>query len=78
MCSIYLPLRMIRRLRKQTGGGPKEDPAALARSEFRILPVINQVLTAALWIEAIWVSRGHRLPFGTSLLAVARRPLRGE
>jgi SAM-dependent methyltransferase len=78
MCSIFLPLWMIRRLRKQAGGDPKEDPAALARSEFRILPVINEVLTAALWIEAIWVSRGHRLPFGTSLLAVARRPLHGE
>jgi SAM-dependent methyltransferase len=78
MCSIYPLLWMSRRLRKRSGRAPEGDPGLLARREFRILPVINEALTAVSWLEAIWVSHGHCLPFGTSLLAVARRPAHGE
>jgi hypothetical protein len=78
MCCIYPLLWMTRCLRKQADRDPQADPNLWARREFRILPVINEVLVAPLWLEVIWVSRGHRLPFGTSLLAVARRPAHGE
>jgi SAM-dependent methyltransferase len=78
MCSIYPLLWMTRRLRKQSGHAPAQDPGLVARREFRILPVINEALTAVLGLEAIWVSHGHRLPFGTSLLALACRPAHGD
>jgi 2-polyprenyl-3-methyl-5-hydroxy-6-metoxy-1,4-benzoquinol methylase len=40
--------------------------------ELRVVPVINGVLRAWLRIERAWLRRGS-LPFGTSLLAIARR-----
>lgn len=45
----------------------------LAREELRLLPVVNGFLTGMLSLEAKWVSRGHTLPIGTSLLSVARK-----
>lgn len=73
MCAIYPLLRMTRRPPKGPGAA-KEDPGLLMQRDFKIVPVINECLAAILTLEALWVSRGHRLPFGTSLLAVARRP----
>jgi SAM-dependent methyltransferase len=35
---------------------------------------LNDVLEAPLALEARWLSRGHTLPFGLSLVAVLRRP----
>jgi SAM-dependent methyltransferase len=45
----------------------------LALQEFRIVPGINGVLASLMTAEAHWLARGHRLPFGTSLVVVARR-----
>jgi SAM-dependent methyltransferase len=45
----------------------------LASDEFRIVPIVNQLLMGGLYLEAKWVSRRHRLPVGTSLVAVARK-----
>jgi hypothetical protein len=56
---------------RQRGGG--EDSRTLAAKEFRVMPVVNGVLTTLLKLEALWLSRGHSLPIGTSLIAVARR-----
>jgi SAM-dependent methyltransferase len=50
-----------------------EDARALASREFRVLPVINGLLTGLLNLEAKWLSRGHHLPIGTSLMVVAKR-----
>ena len=46
----------------------------LAGEEFRLVPVVNTILAALLRLEANWVARGHSLPFGTSLVAVATKP----
>jgi SAM-dependent methyltransferase len=46
----------------------------LAAAEFRIIPVVNGILTALLSLEARWVARGHLLPIGTSLVVIARKP----
>jgi SAM-dependent methyltransferase len=54
---------------------PGSDAAkTLTLREFRVVPVINGLLTALLKLETLWVSGGHRLPVGTSLIVVARRP----
>ena len=42
--------------------------------ELRIVPVANQVLVTILGLEARWLRSGRRLPFGTSLLALGRKP----
>ena len=42
-------------------------------SELRIMPVVNGLAATALSLEARWVGSGHKLPFGTSLVAVARK-----
>jgi hypothetical protein len=51
-----------------------ERQNVLVSREFKIVPVLNGILTALLSLEAWWVARGHRLPFGTSLVALARKP----
>jgi SAM-dependent methyltransferase len=50
-----------------------EEAQALALREFRVVPVINGLLTALLKLETLWLARGHTLPFGTSLVVVARK-----
>jgi SAM-dependent methyltransferase len=45
----------------------------LAHTELRIVPVINELITALLRQETLLLAHRSRLPFGTSLLAVARK-----
>jgi SAM-dependent methyltransferase len=42
-------------------------------AELRVVPMVNGLLLAALRLERLWL-RSASLPFGTSLLVVARRP----
>jgi SAM-dependent methyltransferase len=53
--------------------GKPDDARTLAAREFRVLPVMNGALTMLLKLEALWLSRGHGLPIGTSLLVIARK-----
>jgi SAM-dependent methyltransferase len=60
--------------RKLSGFRKKSNSSMqLTSEEFRVLPVVNGLLTGILSLEAKWVSRSHTLPIGTSLLAVARK-----
>jgi SAM-dependent methyltransferase len=68
MASIY-PLVWLSR-RGKTG---RAAPADAVRDELRIVPVVNEVLAFLLAREADWIGRGGSLPFGTSLVAVARK-----
>ena len=53
---------------------PKDDRTTeLASDELRIVPLVNPLLAFVLGQEARFVARRWRLPFGTSLLAVARK-----
>jgi hypothetical protein len=63
-------VRKVRGLRKQTDS---DSARSRARDEFRIVPIVNRVLTGLLTLEARWLARGHHLPIGTSLVVVARR-----
>lgn len=47
------------------------DAKALTDREFRVIPLVNGVLAALLNLEARWISHGHKLPIGTSLIVVA-------
>lgn len=66
--SILLPLMMLSRMTRSTES-PDYDPLA----ELRIGRVTNTVLELALDAERVLIRAGLSLPFGGSLLAVARR-----
>ncbi len=67
--SVLLPLMMFSRLTRRTTA-PDYDPLA----ELRIGAVTNALLECALDAERLLIRAGITLPFGGSLLAVARRP----
>ena len=70
MSLLFPPMWSRRRLLKSE----YRDMGALLDSEFRIVPGINSLAYALLRGEAPVVSRRRRLPFGTSLAAIAQRP----
>jgi SAM-dependent methyltransferase len=53
--------------------GNTNSTRQLASEEFRLVPVVNRILTGLLHLEANWICRGHSLPVGTSLVVVARK-----
>lgn len=72
--SIF-PLVWIFRKMRGTGKPSESDRArSLASYEFRLIPVVNGILTSLLTMEARWLGRGHYMPIGTSIVAVSRRP----
>jgi SAM-dependent methyltransferase len=73
MTTIFPLVWLVRKMSFGRPGRSSEDARTLASKEFRVLPAINGWLTQMLNLEALWVSRGHRLPIGTSLIVVARR-----
>jgi 2-polyprenyl-3-methyl-5-hydroxy-6-metoxy-1,4-benzoquinol methylase len=70
MMSI-LPLVWLHRRKKTVPS--KTNSSDIIGQEIRIVPFINALLRTILAIECFAVSRGVRLPFGTSIVAVATR-----
>jgi SAM-dependent methyltransferase len=64
--AVTLPLVAASRLRARR----KFDPAA----ELRIPSALNGTLVAVSWLEGLLIKAGTSLPFGSSLMLVARRP----
>jgi SAM-dependent methyltransferase len=56
---------------RQPGGS--DNARELAAREFRVVPLINGVLTILLKLEGLWLSGGHKLPIGTSLIVVCSK-----
>lgn len=74
MASTY-PLLRIRRLLHRLLGLPLigvADRNDVVRSELRIVPLLNEVMSLILRLEAGILTRTQRLPWGASLLIVAR------
>ncbi len=70
--TLFLPLAVLRAAQRWRGLAAEE--AADARREITVpLAPVNAALSAALALEAWWVRR-FDLPFGSSLLCLARRP----
>jgi len=51
-----------------------DDRASVVKDELKIYPVVNDVLSFLLKNETRWLGMRKRLPFGTSLIALARKP----
>jgi SAM-dependent methyltransferase len=73
--SAIFPLVWARRKLGRGGrSGCDADSHALAEGEFRVVPGLNALLGLCLAPEARRIARRRTLPFGTSLVAVARKP----
>jgi SAM-dependent methyltransferase len=70
--SLYAPMWLARTWQRRRGLRREEEPGAQAEIAVPAAPV-NGLLTAVLWIEAA-VLRGIDLPFGSSLICLARKP----
>jgi SAM-dependent methyltransferase len=55
--------------------GPDQALESLVANDLKIVPGVNDVLTWLLSQEAHWLANRWRLPMGTSLIAIARKPL---
>jgi hypothetical protein len=70
------PLMLVKRRlswgRAQTEGKQRCSPAR-KNSDLRPHPVLNGLLKLTLWPEPWWIRHGWRLPWGTSILALATR-----
>jgi len=78
MMSIYPLVWLNRKLasRLKTRGAQQDEAQRsdmLSEQELSIIPGVNEILAWVLGIEARMIYAGRRLPFGTSLIAVARR-----
>jgi SAM-dependent methyltransferase len=60
-------------LGRRLAGRRSADQGALAAAELKIVPLLNSLLTALLALEAPLIAAQARLPFGTSLLAIAQK-----
>jgi SAM-dependent methyltransferase len=70
--SLYLPM-WLARLRQRRRGLRREEDAAAQREIAVPLGPVNALLTAILQLEAAWLRRMN-LPFGSSLICLARKP----
>jgi SAM-dependent methyltransferase len=64
---------MLKAKKFQASTEPPADVHDLALNELRVIPGVNGVMQAALAWETLPVKRGWKLPFGTSLVAIARK-----
>ena len=69
---VWLSRRLANWKAKRSEQGDKIASSA-ATDELRIVPVLNGLLTALLWLEGWLIARRWRLPLGTSILALARK-----
>ena len=51
----------------------EEELDLKTNSELRIVPLLNEIIAFILWIEGKLIQSGVKMPFGTSLIAVAKR-----
>jgi len=68
---LYPVMWLSRRLRKS---GQQANPDAMS-NELKVNPILNSILSFMLGSEAHLLARRMRLPIGTSLIAIARKPL---
>jgi len=75
MLTLYLPVWLARRtanLRRPAGAVDSQALHEEALDEIRVIPVINEIAAASMAWEVGAIRRRKQLPFGTSLLALAK------
>jgi SAM-dependent methyltransferase len=72
MASVRPLMWLARRLKARTAAGTVHA-RELLKEEVRVIPVLNDILRVILSWETFWLAKRRQLPFGSSLLAVARK-----
>jgi SAM-dependent methyltransferase len=78
MATTFLLVWIARKFRGLMNGNKPysyKEATRLTMSEFKVTPIINPILYTFLKFESWIVSRRFKLPFGTSLLALAYKPV---
>ena len=70
-----VPLLLLGRALGRLWGGGKAKAAGRRAAELSVIPGLNEGMAALLAIERSLLTRGWSPPFGSSILAVAARPL---
>lgn len=65
--------RRVAALKNRLSIGKARSRSDMVADELRIVPVLNGLIFGLLALEARLISRRRRLPFGTSLVAIARK-----
>jgi len=78
--SVLLPVMWLRRCWFGEGAvklspDSQRTRQAIVKSDLHIHPVVNALFKLALWPEAFFIAHRIPLPFGSSLLAIGRRPV---
>lgn len=75
MATIFPRLWLVRRLAGTMwmGRGEPADESVLVENQFRVVPLLNALLVASLHWESSRPAKRRRLPFGTSIVALARK-----
>lgn len=67
-------VRNFTQMKKRLGLTGAKNPRALANEEFKVSPFMNFTMHSILCVEGKLLSMGLRMPFGTSILAIAENP----
>jgi SAM-dependent methyltransferase len=79
MAIVYPLMWLGRKLRsKKRKMQPGDASRNLLQEEVQTIPILNGILSSVLSWEAKWLAKRRRLPFGASLLVVARKRVRKE
>ena len=70
----YPALRIQRLLMNRSGMDDLKAAGDQAEDDLKIVPVVNDIVRMILYLEAGWLARGNRLPFGSSLVLQAIKP----
>jgi SAM-dependent methyltransferase len=72
MSATYPFVWLRKRIAALWPGKNRVDPDAMTAQELRVVPVLNSLLLGALRLEVGRIARRRTVPWGTSLLAIAR------
>lgn len=67
-------VRNLTQVKKKLGFTGNKDPRTLANEEFRVSSFMNFTIGTILGFEGKLLNMGLRMPFGTSILAIAENP----
>ena len=70
----YPALRIQRLLMNRSSSDDLKAAGDQAEDDLKIVPVVNEIVRSILYLEAGWLARGYRLPFGSSLVLQAIKP----
>ncbi len=74
IAATYPLVWLTRNVKNITAQSDDSAVESQAEDDLKIIPVINEILRGILYLEAGWLSRGNTLPFGSSLVLLARKP----